>query len=245
MAWVAVAAVAAPMVGQAIFGDSGQGAANAASAAAAGQSAVTSAQQAAIAQDQWDTYKTQFSPVNTQLSGMALAAGTPAQIASEGAIAGATATQQAGLADAAKTRALSRSGVNPNSGNGLALAQENANTTALATTGAINSARKTSMDTAFAKTLDTVNAGNRVASNATTGLSSATTGAAYAAKASADVAANAGLANASFNNGLAGIGKAVGGWMNTPSSAGLSSTTQSGPTTSLGSGFYNPNGFGG
>lgn len=231
MAWVAVAAVAAPMVGQAIMGDNGQGAANSASAAAAGQSAATSAQQAAIAQDQWNTYKTQFSPVNTQLSGMALTAGSPAQIASEGAIAGANATQQAGLADAAKTRALTRSGVNPNSGNGLALAQENANNTALATTGAINTARKTSMDTAFAKTLDTVNAGNRVASNATTGLSAATTGSAYAAQASANVAANAGLANANFNNGLAGIGKAVGGWMNTPSSAGLSNVTNTNTLT--------------
>lgn len=222
MAWVAVASAAITVGGSMLMGDNGQGAANNASAAAAGQSAATSAQSAAIAQDQWNTYKTQFSPVNTQLSGLALAAGSPAQIASEGAIAGANATQQAGLADAAKTRSQQRMGVNPNSGNGLALAQENANTTALTTTGAINSARKTSMDTAFAKTLDTVNAGNRVASNATTGLSAATTGAASAANSSAQVAANAAGLNqaqgAMINNAInspaaAKIGTAISDWL--------------------------------
>lgn len=204
-----VGSIAAPM----LMGDNGQGAANSASAAAAGQSATTSAQQAAIAQDQWNTYKTQFSPVNTQLSGLALAAGSPAQIASEGSIAGANATQQAGLADAAKNRALNRSGVNPNSGNGLALAQESANNTALATTGAINTARKTSMDTAFAKTLDTVNAGNRVASNATTGLSAATSGAASAAQASANVAANAAGLNQAQGAMYANIGTGISDWL--------------------------------
>lgn len=217
-----LAAVVVPVAASMLMGDNGQGAANNASAAASGQSAATAAQQAAIAQDQWNTYKTQFSPVNTQLSGMATTAGSPAQIASEGAIAGATATQQAGLADAAKTRALTRAGVNPNSGNGLALAQENANTTALTTTGAINSARKTSMDTAFAKTLDTVNAGNRVASNATTGLSAATTGAASAANSSAQVASNAAGMNqaqgAMINNAInspaaAKIGTAISDWL--------------------------------
>lgn len=215
-----LASVVIPVGASLLMGDNGQGAANSASAAAAGQSAATSAQQAAIAQDQWDTYKTQFSPVNTQLSGLALAAGSPAQIASEGAIAGATAMQQAGLADAAKTRALNRSGVNPNSGNGLALAQENANNTALATTGAINTARKTSQDTAFAKTLDTVNAGNRVASNATTGLSAATSGAASAAQASANVAANAAGLNQAQGAMLSNAGAAIGQWINKPSGWG-------------------------
>lgn len=215
-----LSSVVLPIGASLLMGDNGQGAANQASAAAAGQSAATSAQQAAIAQDQWNTYKTQFSPVNTQLSGMALTAGSPAQIANEGAIAGANATQQAGLADAAKTRSLNRAGVNPNSGNALALAQDNANNTALATTGAINTARKTTQDTSFAKTLDTVNAGNRVASNATTGLSAATSGAAAASQASAGVAANAAGLNqaqgALVSNAVTGIGK----WMNQPSGWG-------------------------
>ena len=204
-AGAAVASVAAPL----ILGDNGQGAANSASAAAAGQSAATSAQSAAIAQDQWNTYKTTFDPINNQLAGMATAAGSPAQIATEGAIAGANATQQAGLADAAKTRALTRAGVNPNSGNGLALAQDNANNTALATTGAINTARKTTQDSAFAKTLDTVNAGNKVASNATTGLSAATSGAASAAQASANVAANAATQNQATGAMFTGLGKTM------------------------------------
>lgn len=220
-----LASVVVPVAASMLMGDNGAGAANSASAAAAGQSAATSAQQAAIAQDQWDTYKTQFSPVNTQLSGMALAAGSPAQIASEGAIAGATATQQAGLADAAKTRALTRAGVNPNSGNGLALAQENANNTALATTGAINTARKTTQDTAFAKTLDTVNAGNKVASNATTGLSAATSGAASAANASAQVAASAAGINQAQGAMFAKVGSGISDWLKSPSSAGLSNAT--------------------
>ena len=209
-----LASVVVPVGMSLLMGDNGQGAANSASAAAAGQSAATSAQQAAIAQDQWNTYKKEFSPVNTQLSGMALAAGSPAQIASEGAIAGATATQQAGLADAAKTRALTRAGVNPNSGNGLALAQENANNTALATTGAINTARKTTQDTAFAKTLDTVNAGNKVASNATTGLSAATSGAALASQASSQVATNAAGMNQAQGAMFAKAGAGISDWLN-------------------------------
>ena len=185
-----------------IFGDNGQGAANAASAQAAGASAAAADKQAAIAQDQWDTYKAQYLPVNTKLTGLADAAGSPAQIAQEGAIADANATQQIGLANAAKDRALLRSGVNPNSGNALALATENANNEALMKTGAVNTARKTTQDTAFAKTLDTVNAGNRVASNATTGLSSATAGLSAASNASLGIAKNS---NALNNNRLAGL----------------------------------------
>lgn len=209
MAWVAVAAIAAPMVGSAIFGDNGQGAANAASAQAAGASAAAADKQAAIAQDQWDTYKTQYSPVNTKLTGLATAAGSPAQIAEEGAIADANATQQIGLANAAKDRALQRTGVNPNSGNALALSTENANNEALIKTGAVNTARKTTQDTAFAKTLDTVNAGNRVASNATTGLSSATAGLSAASNASAGVAANAAKTNESMGGLYNTIGKGI------------------------------------
>ena len=209
-----LASVVVPVAASMLMGDNGQGAANSASAAAAGQSAATSAQSAAIAQDQWNTYKTTFDPINNQLAGMATAAGSPAQIATEGAIAGANATQQAGLADAAKTRALTRAGVNPNSGNALALAQDNANTEALATTSAINTARKTTQDAAFAKTLDTVNAGNKVASNATTGLSSATTGAANAALASANVAKNAAGLNQAQGVMFQQAGAGISNWLN-------------------------------
>lgn len=183
---------------QLITGDNGQVAANQASANAANSSAAAADKQAAIAQDQWNTYKEQYSPVNTQLTGLATAAGSPAQIEQEGAIAGANATQQAGLANAATVRNLQRSGVNPNSGNALAVAGELANNDALARTGAINTARKTTQDAAFAKTLDTVNAGNHVASNATAGLSSATAGLSAASNANALVAANAGNTNANI-----------------------------------------------
>lgn len=191
-----------------IFGDNGQGAANAAAANAANQSAAAGTHLANIAQDQWDTYKAQYLPVNTQLTGLATAAGSPAQIEQEGAIAGANATQQAGLADAAKNRALQRSGVNPNSGNALALAGENANNEALMTTGAINTARKTTQDAAFAKTLDTVNAGNKVSSNATTGLSNASAGLADASKVSLGVASNANDLNKQRMGGLANVAAA-------------------------------------
>lgn len=225
-----IGTVAAPVITQAVFGDNGQGAANQASANAANSSAAAADKQAAIAQDQWNTYKQQYSPVNAQLTGLATAAGSPAQIDQEGAIAGANATQQIGLANAAKDRALLRSGVNPNSGNALALAGENANNEALATTGAINTARKTTQDTAFAKTLDTVNAGNRVASNATAGLSSATAGLSAASNANANVAANAANANAQINNGLAGLGTAVGDWLKKPASTPPINST-SGMTT--------------
>lgn len=221
MAWVAVAAVAAPMVGNAIFGDNGQGAANQASATAANSSAAAADKQAAIAQDQWDTYKAQYLPVNAQLTGLATAAGSPAQIAQEGAIADANATQQIGLASAAKDRALLRIGVNPNSGNALALATENANNEALLKTGAVNTARKTTQDTAFAKTLDTVNAGNRVASNATTGLSSATAGLSAASNAQANVASNAANTNAQIGGMMGGLGNAVEKWINKPSTSGM------------------------
>ena len=89
------------------------------------------------------------------------------------------------------------------------IAQDNANNTALATTGAINTARKTTQDSAFAKTLDTVNAGNKVASNATTGLSAATSGAASAAQASANVAANAATQNQATGAMFTGLGKTM------------------------------------
>lgn len=191
-----------------IFGDNGQGAANAAAANASGISARASEQLSGIAQDQWNTYKTTFSPSEKALVADATASGSAANIAQEGAIAGANATQQAGLADAAKTRALTRSGVNPNSGNGLALAQENANTTALATTGAINTARKMTKDTSFAKLQDTVNAGNKVSSNATAGLANASNGAANAAAASAKVSANAAAQNQSRMGGLSSVAAA-------------------------------------
>lgn len=215
-AWTGIGVVgslAAPL----LMGDGGQGDANAASASASNASAAAANKQAAISQDQWDTYKTQFSPLNTQLTGMAAKAGSPAQIEQEGAIADANATQQIGLANASKTRALQRSGVNPNSGNALALATENANNEALIKTGAINTARKTSQDTAFAKTLDTVNAGNHVASNATTGLSSATAGLAAASGTAAQVAANAGQQNKQIGGMIGGLSDAVGKWINTPS----------------------------
>ena len=216
MAWVAVATIAAPVVGQAIFGDNGQGAANQASANAANASAGAANRQAAIAEDQWSTYKTQYSPVNSQLAGLADAAGSPAQIEQEGAIAGANATQNIGLANATRTRNLQRAGVNPNSGNALALAEENANNEALMKTGAVNTARKSTQDIAFAKTLDTVNAGNHVASNATAGLSAATTGMAAAANASAKVATNAANTNAQIGSAMAGLGNAAAKWINTP-----------------------------
>lgn len=215
---VALASAAVPVIGGLLGGDNGQGAANAASAQAAGASAAAADKQAAIAQDQWDTYKKQYSPINTQLTGLATAAGSPAQIGQEGAIAGANATQQIGLANASKDRALLRTGVNPNSGNALALATENANNEALMKTGAVNTARKTTQDTAFAKTLDTVNAGNRVASNATTGLSSATAGLASASNANASVAANAANTNAQIGSGLANLSDAAGKWLNSPAS---------------------------
>lgn len=191
-----------------IFGDNGQGAANEASANAANSSAAAADKQAAIAQDQWNTYKEQYSPVNKQLTGLATAAGSPAQIDQEGAIADANATQQIGLANAAKDRALLRSGVNPNSGNALALAGENANNEALLKTGAVNTARKTTQDAAFAKTLDTVNAGNKVSSNATTGMYASTVGLADASKSSLGIAKNANDLNQRRMGGLKDVAAA-------------------------------------
>ena len=203
--WGVAASIAIPM----IIGDNGQGDANQASANAANSSAAAADKQVAIAQDQWDMWKQQYGPMNNQLTGLTTAAGSPAQIDQEGAIADANATQQIGLASAAKSRALQRTGVNPNSGNALALATENANNEALMKTGAVNTARKTTQDTAFAKTLDTVNAGNRVASNATTGLSSATAGLSAASNASAGVAANAAKTNESMGGLYNTIGTGI------------------------------------
>lgn len=200
MPWGAVAAVAAPVVMQAINGDGGQGAATQASANAANASASAANRQAAIAEEQWGNYKKTYSPVEQKLADNALNAGSEENIAKEGAIAGANTQQQIGLASAAKTRAQQRMGVNPNSGAGLALADENANTAALSMAGAVNTARKTTQDTAFAKMQDTVNAGNRVASSATAGLASATSGLASAANSQATIAAAAGQQNAAIGS---------------------------------------------
>lgn len=200
MPWAAVAAIAAPAVTTAIFGDNGQGAANQASANASNASAEAAGRQAAIAEDQWANYKKTYSPVEQKLADNALNAGSDANIATEGSIAGANAQQQIGLANAAKMRAQQRMGINPNSGAGLALADENANTSALSMTGAVNTARKTTQDSAFAKMRDTANAGNKAASNATSGMSSATSGMASAANSQANLAAAAGNQNAALGS---------------------------------------------
>lgn len=200
MPWAAVAAVAAPVVTQAIMGDNGQGDANKASANAANASAAAAGRQAAIAEDQWGNYKKTYSPVEQRLADNALAAGSEENIAKEGSIAGANTQQQIGLANAAKIRAQQRMGVNPNSGAGLALADENANTAALSMAGAVNTARKTTQDTAFAKMQDVVNAGNKVSSNATSGMSSASSSLASASNAQSNIAASTGQQNAAMGN---------------------------------------------
>lgn len=211
-----LASVVVPVGLSLLTGDNGQGAANQASANAANQSATNSSQQTAIALDQWNNYKTTFKPAETALVADAMASGSPAKIMQEGAISGANATQQIGLANAAKKRAQQRMGVNPNSGAALALDQENANSNALAVTGAINQSRKTTQDTSFAKLQDAVGIGKGVATNATAGLSAATAGLASASQSLNGVAANAGNQNAQMGQAFAAIGKDVGTWLNKP-----------------------------
>jgi hypothetical protein len=201
-----------------LTGDNGQGAANDASINAANSAQGLAQVQANIALENQDNYRKTFVPVEQAWAKDALNAGSAENIASEGAIAGANAEQQASIANAAKVREQQRMGVNPNSGNAMALADANATNDALLRTGAVNTARKNTLDSAFNKRQNVVNAGRGIQSNAQTGLNNATSGFNQASQNQAQVAQNAannnqaigGLINTVVNSP---VGQKVGGYI--------------------------------
>ena len=171
MAWAAVAAVAVPTIISAVSGDHGASSANDASRDASRASADASAQQAKIAQDQWNQYKTTFQPLETDLAAKAKTYGTPAE--QEAAAGRANADVTSSFDQARKQAMLGLSGsrgLNPNDPAYDAKIASTNLSEAATKAGAETQARIQARDLGFAKELDAIGIGKGIPASSANSL---------------------------------------------------------------------------
>lgn len=223
MPWAVAASVAGAVVTSSMASDNGATGANNAAADA-------NRQQTAIAQDQWDTYKQLYKPLEEQYVSDAQGVGS---IANQNKSAQKAAADVASGFAGAREQLAETPGVNPNSD--AYLRQENkinlqeAATSAAGQTGA----RQNVQDKGRAAMTDALSLGKGLPANASTMLASGATGLRTAAQ----------YSNQRSDQAAAGFGKMVGGitnskgfqdWMNSSSTTPDNyNTWQSSPESSL------------
>lgn len=161
MAWVAVAAAAVTTIGGSLLSDdNGAGDANAAASAA-------SRQQAAIAQDQWDTYKRFYQPLETKFVADAQSYDSPENRERAAGLSSATTAMQFGKA----RQRMARAGVDTSSAAYTAgLADLEMSQAAADATGQ-NAARNKVEDMGWARRTDALSLGKGLPAQASAGLS--------------------------------------------------------------------------
>lgn len=173
MPWGAVAGAVIGVAGNALLGDHGAGDANSASADASRTSAQASKQQADIALDQWNTYKSTYQPLEKQLVGDAATYGTEADQEAAAGRAHADVSQAFDATGKNSAALLASSyGINPASD----AFKSNLNTVgtseAVADAGAMNSARLQNRELGYAKRLDAIGIGKGIPASSASSLSS-------------------------------------------------------------------------
>lgn len=124
--------------------------------------AAASASQAAISQDQWNYYKTNYQPAEQQLIDQARAAGSPEEIAAAQGRASADVTKGFDIANKSAANRMQAYGINPNSG-----ATESAITSSGLAEGAANAGARTTAYNqqkalGYSKLLDVVGIGRNI-----------------------------------------------------------------------------------
>lgn len=233
MSWGVIGGAAVSLIGGALLSDDNgaEGANNAASSASDASAAATK-QQAAIAQDQWDTYKKTYEPMEKEYVADSRNSDTPEAYARAAGEASATTATQYGKARDQLTRTP---GLDPSSAAytsamaGLDMGQ--------AASDAVgqNAARGRVSDMAWAKRTDALSLGKGLAANASAGLSSVASANAQTAQFQANQA-QAGQAQANQQGAQIGnlFSQGINAWnkSSTPpaTSPGLSTTQQQGYT---------------
>lgn len=215
MAAAMLGAVASAVVGSMLADDNGAEAAN-------GASADATAQQAAIAKDQWNTYKETYQPLEKAYVAEAQNYATPEAYARAAGLASATNSEQYGKA---RDRLRRTPGLDPSSAayasNMAGLDMSQAASDAVGQ----NAARNRVSDMAWAHKTDALSLGKGLAANASAGLSSV-------ANTNARIA-QAGQAQANQQGAAIGglVSKGIDAWNKTPNtSPGLSDIQQQGYT---------------
>lgn len=215
MAAAMLGAVASAVVGSMLADDNGAEAAN-------GASADATAQQAAIAKDQWNTYKETYQPLEKAYVAEAQNYATPEAYARAAGLASATNSEQYGKA---RDRLRRTPGLDPSSAayvsNMAGLDMSQAASDAVSQ----NAARNRVSDMAWAHKTDALSLGKGLAANASAGLSSV-------ANTNARIA-QAGQAQANQQGAAIGglVSKGIDAWNKTPNtSPGLSDIQQQGYT---------------
>lgn len=212
----AIIPIAASVAGAAVAGSMNRSA-NKAAANANNAAADAASQQAQIAREQYDDWKTDFLPLQRDLTTMARNAGSPAELERNAELASGDVTQAFGRARGDLSARLASMGVDPSSAKYATQFSRFGLGEAAASAGAQNKARTDTMDKAKAFKMDVYGLGKNLPATASAGLSSA-------ASTNSMIAGN--LANNASRN-AAGIGSLVQTampgimkWWNTPSGGG-------------------------
>lgn len=204
---VATGVMAAVSIGGAVLGaNASRKASNQAKDANAGQLEIARQQQA-IANEQWQTYKDVYAPLEKSMVGEAQAWDSPARIESEAGAAKADVSGAYGRAAAGLGRRMAGYGVDPTSGAASSQYRILAGQGAGAEAGAANTARRSVSESAWNKRLQIANIGRGLPGSVVAGLGSA--GNQY----SSNAGLNYGVAeNQAYNTGqvIGAIGNAAG-----------------------------------